>query len=306
MTALKVFEAAARHLSLKKAAEELNVTPAAVSHQIQQLEDFLGVRLFHRGHRSIALTESAYLCLPKLQEGFDCLRQAMDKVTRRPNAGALSIGASSAFLSKWLMPRLYRFVTRHPEIDLHIPGSMRQSSAFAPRCTDDCVAQWADEVDVVIAFGYGDYAGLQSQKLMSVSVTPLCSPALLAGNAPLAIPSDVLRYTLIHDNSDGPPGQKAFWDIWFDAMGVSCAEVGPGPRFTDSALALAAAMAGVGIVAGLPELAAADMAAGRLVAPFAPSVPLSAGYHVVSNALASKREAVETFRQWLMAEATQA
>ena len=303
LTALKVFEAAARHLSLKKAAEELNVTPAAVSHQIQQLEDYLGIRLFHRGHRSIALTASAHLCLPKLQEGFDCLRQAMDKVTSRPGSGALAVGVSSAFMSKWLMPRLHRFVAAHPDIDLHIPGSMRQSSAFSPRCTDDCVAQWADEVDVVIAFGYGDYPGLRTRQLLPASVTVLCSPALLAGKAPLAAPTDVLRHTLIHDHSDGPPGQGAFWDLWCTAMGLSCPDPQSGPRFTDSALALEAAVAGVGIVAGLSPLAAGDIAAGRLIAPFDRSVPLAAGYHVVSNALASKRDAVDTFQQWLMQEA---
>lgn len=304
LTALKVFEAAARHLSLKKAAEELSVTPAAVSHQIQQLEDFLGVRLFHRGHRSIALTESAHLCLPKLQEGFDNLRQAMDKVTRRASAGALAIGASSAFMAKWLMPRLHRFVVLHPEIDIHIPGSMRQSSAFAPRCTDDCVAQWADEVDVVIAFGDGDYPGLQTQKLLSLSVTPLCSPALLKGDLALAAPTDVLRHVLVQDNSDRPPGQAAFWDVWLAAAGVRHEGLPAGPRFTDSALALEAAMAGVGIVAGLSELAAADIAAGRLVAPFELAVPLTTGYYVVSNALASKRAAVDMFRHWLAQEAS--
>jgi LysR family glycine cleavage system transcriptional activator len=206
-------------------------------------------------------------------------------------------------MAKWLMPRLHRFVTQHPDIDIHIPGSMRQSSAFAPRCTEDCVAQWADEVDVVIAFGYGDYPGLQTQKLLSVSVTPLCSPALLASGVVLREPADVLRHVLVQDNSDGPQGQAAFWDIWLDAAGVRREGLPVGPRFTDSALALEAAMAGAGIVAGLPELAAADIAAGRLVAPFDLAVPLATGYHVVSNVLASKRGAVDIFRSWLEQEA---
>lgn len=155
----------------------------------------------------------------------------------------------------------------------------------------------------MIAFGYGDYPGLQTQKLLSVSVTPLCSPALLASGVVLREPADVLRHVLVQDNSDGPQGQAAFWDIWLDAAGVRREGLPVGPRFTDSALALEAAMAGAGIVAGLPELAAADIAAGRLVAPFDLAVPLATGYHVVSNVLASKRGAVDIFRSWLEQEA---
>jgi len=305
LTALRVFEAAARHLSLKKAAEELNVTPAAVSHQIQQLESHLGVRLFRRLHRGIEMTEIAQICIPKLQEGFECMRVAMDRVRDHRGADVLTVGAAPSFSSHWLMPRLHRFVTGHPDIDVQVSTRMRQFSRLprGQRGDFESVLGWADEVDVVVVFGNGDYPGMRVDRLLSLSITPLCSPALLEGPNALRKPADLKKHKLLHDDRGLMYGGHAFWDMWLDKARVTDADSSRGPHFTHSILALEAAMAGEGIVASTPELAATDIANGRLVAPFGTRVPLTASYYVVSNELASKRGVVGIFRDWIHEEA---
>jgi LysR family glycine cleavage system transcriptional activator len=305
LTALKVFEAAARHLSLKKAAEELNVTPAAVSHQIQQLEAHLGVRLFRRLHRGIEMTEIAQICIPKLQEGFECMRVAMDRVRDHRGADVLTVGAAPSFSSHWLMPRLHRFVTTHPDIDVQVSTRMRQFSRLprGQRGDFESVLGWADEVDVVVVYGNGDYPGMQVDRLLALSITPLCSPALLEGPNALRKPADLLQHKLLHDDRGLLYGGRAFWDLWLDKAKVTDPDSRRGPHFTHSILALESAMAGDGVVASTPELAATDIANGRLVAPFPISVPLSASYYVVSNELAAKRSVVQIFREWIHAEA---
>jgi LysR family glycine cleavage system transcriptional activator len=305
LTALRVFEAAARHLSLKKAAEELNVTPAAVSHQIQQLESHLGVRLFRRLHRGIEMTEIAQICIPKLQEGFECMRAAMDRVRDHRGADVLTVGAAPSFSSHWLMPRLHRFVTGHPDIDVQVSTRMRQFSRLprGQRGDFESVLGWADEVDVVVVFGNGDYPGMRVDKLLSLSITPLCSPALLEGEHPLKRPADLRHHKLLHDDRGLMYGGRAFWDIWLERAKVEVADSGRGPHFTHSILALEAAMAGDGVVVSTPELAAGDLASGRLVAPFGLRVPLMSSYYVVSNDLAASRGVVGIFRDWILEEA---
>lgn len=305
LTALRAFEAAARHLSLKKAAAELSVTPAAVSHQIQQLEGFLGVRLFRRRHRGIELTEIAQICVPKLQEGFDCLRQAVDRVRDHRGADVLTVGASPSFASHWMMPRLHRFVISHPDIDVRVSTQMRQFSRLPRGQRGDfaSVLAWADEVDVVAVFGNGDYPGMKVDKLLSLDITPLCSPALLKGAHRLRTPEDLRQHTLLHDDRGILYEGRSFWDIWLAKAGVRDIDTDRGPHFTHSVLALEAAMAKLGVVASTPALAAADLATGRLVAPFDLKVPLASSYYVVSNDLASRRAVVGVFRDWLLAEA---
>ncbi len=304
LTALKAFEAAARHLSLKKAAEEMNVTPAAVSHQIQQLEDLLGVRLFRRVHRGIELTEVAQACMPKLQEGFDCLRQAVNRVHEHRGADMLTVGAAPSFSSRWLMPRLHRFVTSHPDIDVRVSTRMRQFSRMARTQRIEIeVLGWADEVDVVVVFGSGDYPGMSVDRLLPLSVTPLCSPTLLHGAKPLLKPADLVHHSLLHDDRGSLYEGKSFWDMWLQKARATGVDTRRGPHFTHSILAFEAAAASGGVVASTPELAVTDLASGRLVAPFDLRVPLASSYYVVSNVLSSKRGIVGIFRRWLLEEA---
>ena len=307
LTALRAFEGVAKHLSFKKAAEELSVTSAAVSHQIHQLEELLGVRLFHRRHRGIEMTEIAQMCIPKLQEGFDCLRQAIDRVRDFRGADVLTVGASPSLASHWLMPRLHRFVIGHPEIDVRVSTRMRQFSRLprGKRGDSQSVLTWAGEVDVVVAFGNGDYPGMRIDRLLPLSITPLCSPALLAGSKPLRRAGDLRHHSLLHDDRGVLFEGVAFWDLWLKKAKVAAVDTNQGPHFAHSVMALEAAMENLGIVASTPALAAADLAAGRLVAPFALQVPIASSYYVVSNEPASKRGIVSVFRDWLLEEAAQ-
>jgi LysR family glycine cleavage system transcriptional activator len=305
LTSLRAFEAAARHRSLKKAAHELNVTPAAISHQIQQLEDFLGVRLFRRLHRGIEITEVAHLFIPKLQEGFDCLRQAVDQVREFHGGDVLTVVASPSFASHWLMPRLHHFVTGHPHIDVRVSTRMRQFSRMPRGQMGDAqsVMEWVDEVDVVVVFGNGDYPGLRVDKLLSLSITPLCSPALLDSEPPLRSPEDLRHHKLLHDDRGVLYQGRAYWDVWLEKAGVTGIDTRQGAHFTHSILALEAASAKLGVVVSTQVLAATDLATGRLVAPFPLEVPLESAYYVIRNETASKRPVVTAFVDWLLAQA---
>lgn len=301
LTALRAFEATARHLSLKKAAEELSVTPAAISHQVQQLEDALDARLFHRSHRSVALTETALILLPKLQQGFDCLHEAIEQVRQRQGADALSISTPPAFASQWLMPRLHHFVLAHPEIDVQVSTRIRQFARLPPgrRGDVESVMRWANECDAAIVLGNGDYPGMEVDLVLPLSITPLCSPALMEGAHSLATPADLKHHVLLHDERGILYEGKSFWETWLDASGVRGLDTARGPHFSHFVLALEAAMAGRGVVASTPELAGSAIRMKLLVAPFPLAVPLVSGYYFVSQPQAAKRDVVKIFRAWL-------
>src|SRR5436305_11401937 len=177
LNALRAFEAAARHLSVKKAAIELNVTPAAVSHQIRMLEDYLGVQLFHRYNRALELTDAARASLPKLREGFDCLVQAVERLRSHVSGGVLTVSAAPSFAARWLMPRLHRFIAAHPEVDVRISARTRLSTQQG---RDNAVERntlesWLEDSDVAILYGHGDYPDLRVDKLFPLTVAPICS-----------------------------------------------------------------------------------------------------------------------------------
>lgn len=307
LNALKAFEAAARHLSVKKAAAELSVTPAAVSHQIKALEEYLGVQLFHRQSRALELTEAARACLPKLREGFDNLGQAVERLRAHKGGGMLMVSAAPSFAARWLMPRLHRFLELHPDIDVRVSARLRQSSqggrkgSTAERLTLD---DWLADSDVAILYGRGDYPGFHVDKLIALDVTPICSPRLVSHSQhPLREPEDLRHHLLLHDDTgdlyDGIP----FWDVWLRAAGVDDVELGRGPHFSHAVLAFEAAVEGHGVVATMPVLAESDLHAGRLVTPFPLRVPLESAYYLVCGEAAAGRPAVAAFREWLMAEA---
>ncbi|OGA43666.1 MAG: hypothetical protein A3G24_00775 [Betaproteobacteria bacterium RIFCSPLOWO2_12_FULL_62_13] len=305
LNALKAFEAAARHLSVKKAAAELNVTPAAVSHQIRTLEEYLGVQLFHRYNRALELTDAARACLPKLREGFDCLVKAVEVLRAQKGTGTLTVSAAPSFAARWLMPRLHRFFQAHPEIDVALSARIRQVSeggkgTVAERATIDA---WLADSDIAILYGRGDYPGFHVDKLLSLTVTPICSPRLITGPSPLARPEDLRNHMLLHDDTGDHYDGESFWDVWLKAAGVNGIDTAHGPHFSHAVLAFEAAVEGVGVVATMPVLAAADLYAARLVTPFALRVPLVSAYYVVSTEAATTRPAVAAFREWLRNEA---
>ena len=303
LNALKAFECAARHLSVKRAAAELNVTPAAVSHQIKALEDHLGVQLFLRHNRALELTEAARAAQPKLREGFDSLAQAVERMLAHKGTGQLTVSAAPSFAARWLMPRLHHFFEAHPEIDVRVSARLRHPTAsgrreLAERATIDT---WLADSDVAIIYGRGSYPGFRVDKVLPLSVTPICSPKLVTDRErPLLWPRDLKNHLLLHDDTgemyDGVP----FWDVWLKAAGVTDVDVARGPHFSHAVLAFEAAAEGHGIVATMPILAEADLNAARLITPFALRVPLESAYYLVCTEAAATRTAVGAFRTWLL------
>lgn len=307
LNALRAFEATARHLSVKKAAAELNVTPAAVSHQIKALENFLGVPLFERRRRALALTEAARACLPKLREGFESLAQAVARLRTHKGGGMLMVSAPPSFAARWLMPRLHRFLDAEPDVDLRVSARLRQApdsarrGAAAERATLDT---WLADSDVAILYGRGDYPGFVVDKLCSLTITPICSPQLVTRpEHPLLKPADLRHHLLLHDDTGELYDGESFWEVWLKAADVEGVDLGRGPHFSHAVLAFEAAAEGHGVVATMPMLAEADLHAARLVTPFALRVPLVSAYYLICTEEAAKRPAVAAFRTWLLAEA---
>ena len=306
LNALKAFEATARHMSVKKAAAELNVTPAAVSHQVKALEDYLGVQLFHRRNRALALTDAARACLPTLRAGFDSLAQAVERLRAHKSSGMLTVSAAPSFAARWLMLRLHRFLEAHPEVDVRVSARLRQVSkggrgVAAERATVDA---WLADSDVAILYGRGDYPGFRVDHLLSLTVTPICSPKLVTDRRhPLVRPRDLRQQMLLHDDTGELYDGESFWEVWLKAAGVEGVDTTRGPHFSHAVLAFEAAAEGHGVVAAMPVLAESDLNAARLVTPFALRVPLGSAYYLVCSEAAATRPAVAAFREWLLAEA---
>lgn len=285
MNTLRAFEAAARHLSFTVAAEELHVTQAAVSHQIKALEEALGVKLFRRLNRAIRLTEEGQEFVGEIRKALNHLAAAVEKLSAPESGGPLTVSLLPSFASKWLVPRLGRFRQRHPEIDVRISAS------------NDLVNFRADDVDMAIRYGRGDYPGLHSEWLMSEDIFPVCDPELLAGGHPLRKPGDLRHHTLLHDDA------YVDWAMWLKAVGIDDLDPRQGPYFTDSAMVVQAAVEGQGVALARGALAADDLAAGRLVKPFDIALPTDFAYYVVCPTPSADRPKIAAFREWLLDEA---
>jgi LysR family glycine cleavage system transcriptional activator len=298
LNALKAFEAAARHLSVTKAALELNVSAGAVSHQIRNLEAHLGVQLFHRLNHGLSLTAAGQAALPSMREGFGRLAEAVQQMRSGQRQSALRVAAPPSFAAKWLVGRLSRFAALHPGLDIVLsadPDLIDEGHA------DGSGVLRAQDIDLAIWFGAGDYPGSRVDKLFAVSAVPLCSPRLLAGEHAIGKPDDLRHHTLLHD--DTAYAGRPDWGAWLAAMDVHGVDSSRGLRFNHSALALEAAAEGQGVVLSLRLLALADLAAGRLVMPFEFGLPLRSAYYVVSPAGIADQPDNVAFRQWLLAEA---
>jgi len=285
LNALRAFEAAARHLSFTRAAEELHVTQAAVSHQIRALERNLGVSLFYRGARGLRLTTEAQDYVPAVRRAFELLREATDRMRRDEARGTLTISLLPSFATRWLVPRLGLFTAAHPEIDVRVAPSTH-------------LVEWAKEqVDVAIRYGAGRYPGLRSDRLMTENIFPVCSPRLLTeGKHPLQAPADLRHHTLLHDEGHGD------WRNWLMAAGVGGVDWDRGPIFVDSSMLIQAAVEGQGVALARGVLARDELRAGRLVRPFDLSLPSEYAYYVVCPEAAADRPRVAAFREWLLAQ----
>ncbi len=285
LNALRVFEAAARHLSFTRAAEELNVTQAAVSHQIKGLEAHLELKLFRRLNRALLLTDPGQAYFPPVRDALEALAQATKRLGADEQVGRLTVSTLVSFAANWLVPRLGRYRTLNPEIDVRVT-------------TSDFHVDFArQDVDLAIRYGRGGWPGLDAVRLMTEEVFPVCSPALLRGGPPLRAPSDLDRYTLLHDE------MREDWRMWLMAAGALNIDADRGPGFSNSNLVIQAAIAGEGVALGRSVLVADDLAAGRLVRPFDMSLPGEFAYYVVCPEADAKRPKVEAFRNWLLDEA---
>jgi LysR family glycine cleavage system transcriptional activator len=278
-------------MSFGKAADELNVTPAAISHQIHALEQVLGVKLFHRRNRSVALTASARVLLPGLGEAFGQIRASVGRLRAHNNSGTLTVTASPSFAAKWLVLRLHRFQERAPDIDVRLSA------------TDEVVDLTAGDFDLGIRYGAGRYPGLEVELLLRNEVFPACSPHLLATGPPLRTPEDLRRHALIHDQAVERDPLVPTWSMWLKAAGVRGMPAASGLTFSAGHLALDAAIAGRGVVLALSTIAAADLAAGRLVRLFSLALPDPFAYYIATAPAALDRPKVRLFRDWLRQEA---
>jgi LysR family transcriptional regulator, glycine cleavage system transcriptional activator len=291
LSALRAFEAAARHMSFSKAADELHVTPAAVSHQIHALEEDLGIRLFHRMNRSIELTASARVLLPGLSEAFAGIQSSVRRLRAHNDTGTLTVTASPSFAAKWLVLRLHQFQEQHPQIDVRISA------------TDDVIDLTRGDFDVGIRYGCGKYPGLDVELLFTNEVFPACSPQLLTAGPPLRTPDDLRLHPLIHDQAIERDPLVPTWPMWLKAAGVKDIPAAGGLSFNNIHLALDAAIAGHGVVLAYSTIAAADLAAGRLVRLFSLSLPDQFAYYIVTAPGALERPKIWAFRSWLRQEA---
>jgi len=293
LNALRAFEAAARHLSLTRAAQELHVTAGALSHQIRGLEDLLGLKLFERRVRSIALTPAGKLLYPGLQTGFARIQEAVAGLGPVGDQRVLVISTPPGFTAKWLAPRLYRFASAHPDIDVRVSSSF----GYANFTTDG--------IDVALRNLPLDAApdpALLIERLAEISLVPVCSPRLSAAHGPFAGPAALARVPLIHDDTLARRPEVPTWADWFRAAGVRGVDVSRGLRFNSTDHALDAAGEGAGVLLAHDLLAYDELRTGRLVIPVARTVSTGRGYYFVCPKSRSERPQVQAFRTWVKQE----
>jgi LysR family glycine cleavage system transcriptional activator len=288
LKAVRYFEVAARHLSFSKAAEELNVTHSAISHQIKALEEWVGQPLFDRTGRALRLTEGGRQFLPPVRSAFQQLSDAAQDLRQLCHGGPLTVSVLPSLASKWLVPRLFDFRTHHPEIEVRISA------------TDKVEQIGQGGIDIAIRYGRGKWPNVESELLLKDDLFPIASPALLSGDQALKEPRDLAHFTLLSD-STWQAAQFDFWQQWLEHAGVTGLELkGGGFSFNYSNLLIQAAVDGLGVALGNTMLASDDLRAGRLVKPFDISVPLDTGYYVVYVRDALKRPKIRAFRDWVM------
>jgi len=302
LNALRVFEAAARHLSFKEAANELSITQAAVSHQVKSLEEYLGVELFRRAGRGVQLTEAARAALPRLRDGFDALAAAVESIRERAAETDLQITAPPVFAARWLMPRLADFSRREPAIDVKVVASskMVDAGALDSAALVSNLDLRSDTSGVEIHLGSGDYPGYRADRLFSVAMTVVANPGLVKGSDPAQLAGQVL----LHDDAMDLVAHGNAWQKWLEAAGVENVVDGSrGPHFSSNILSLEAASQRLGFALALRPLVDADIGSQRLVAPFEIELKPRSAYYLVCPEVIADRIAVAAFRKWLLEQA---
>lgn len=290
LNALRAFEASARHLSFVAAAEELSVTPAAISHQVKKLEDYLGVPLFRRRTRGLVLVEAGQLLAKELHSVFLNLDQAMENVMETDKGGSLALTVAPTFAAMWLIPRLQKFYAQHPVIDVLVSTSL------------GLVDFQRDDFDAAIRLGNGQWQGLEAIKLFDESVIPMCSPRLLEGQNAIKTPSDLRNHVLLHNQSMDFDPNAPTWQTWLDASGTQGVDASRGMQFSLPDHGLQAAIDGAGVVLGWRFLSAKDVQAGRIVELFDLAIPLGSTFYLVYPEAHSRRPNIAALRNWILGE----
>jgi LysR family glycine cleavage system transcriptional activator len=287
LNALKAFEAAARHESFTRAAEELFVTQGAVSHQVKALEAELGLKLFNRERQRLLITEAGRAYLIVIRDAFDRIADGTERLLQRQKGGILAVSTSPNFAAKWLVHRLGRFADAHPEIDLTVNAS-RHHVDFA-----------REDIDVAIRHGDAGTSGLCVTRLCAEEIFPVCSPKLLSSGKAPRTPSDLRRMTLLHVTD------RSGWKQWLDFAGAEGVDPSRGPVLNEASMAIDAALDGQGVVLARTALAAWDLIGGRLVRPFALAMPAPYAYWIVYPKVNAKLPKIVAFAKWLLAEAAE-
>lgn len=291
LNALRAFDLASQTMSFQKAADTLNVTPSALSYQIRQLEDVLGVTLFIRHNRRVELTEIGARLAPGVTDGFERIENAVIRLKPQTPDDVLTVSTGPAFASKWLSPRVHKFIERYPDIELRISASLK------------LVDFEADGVDVAIRFGGGDYPGLETTAFLPEFVLPLASPSYVESHLDADGEPDLSQMVLLHDDSASFLARSVNWERWVREKGIKNVDTDRGTRFSHADHGLEAAIDGAGIVFGRLGLAIRDMKAGRLVAPFDLMLPASANFYLCTVPGTYERPKVKAFWDFIMEEA---
>lgn len=285
MTGLRAFEASARHLSFTRASIELNLTQSAVSHQIRNLEELIGVRLFDRTGNDISLTDAGQDYLAATRSVLTELQTATDRVTWRRHDDVLNLASLGTFAIKCLLPNLHDFIAKNPADRL----SVRTLVPFA--------TSRADDFDVSIQYGRdGDWPGFASARLTSEEIFPVCSPRLVEAQDGLRDPEDLARFTIVRTTS--PLILRDDWPLWLRKAGIADIEF---PREITCDLLYPSyqiAIEGLGVALGRGPVVRGDIAAGRLVEPFTVRLPSPLGYHLVYRQHLEELPKVQRFRSW--------
>ena len=288
---LQGFEAAARTLSFTKAAEELFVTQSAVSRQIKALEDNLGLRLFERRSRSLALTENGQALYRIATDVFDRLQTATDRLRAETRARQLAITTTTVFASLWLIPRLRHFTALHPDIDVRLSA------------TTDALNLERSLIDVAIRYCRPEAVPEGAVRLFGEEMIPVCSRALLRDKArPLKQPRDLVHHTLLHFEYAGAEAYVD-WGTWLTALGVGELKPAGALHFSQYEQMIQAAVSGQGVALGRQPLVNDLIQSGALVAPFRQTLVGSRAYFVISSQLSAGKPQVREFAEWLVAEA---
>jgi LysR family transcriptional regulator, glycine cleavage system transcriptional activator len=285
LNALKAFEAAARHESFTRAAEELCVTQGAVSHQVKALEAGLGLKLFVRERQRLIITEAGREYLGVVRDAFDRIALGTARLTQQQKSGVLTVSTSPDFAAKWLVHRLGKFAEMHPEIDLRVSAMMHH------------VDFTREDVDMAVRHGNGNWSGLDAVQLCTEHLFPVCSPHLMSDLGRRPKSSSVLKFPMLHlDDRSG-------WSRWLAAAKVQQTKPARGLIMNRASMVIDAAVNGQGIALARTALAAWDIINGRLVVPYTEALPLSNTYWIVAPHATTKLPKIVTFRNWLLAEA---